>query len=156
MAARRIFLRIVVVLAFVLGAIAYVVGFFPGAHVYEDGVYRGTIDVVETPNWFAGFLLVLLLPGILLWRRPELQHGLAWSLWTLLVTMLCVIATLDFSGNERVYVKMLASHVFSATITALFGLLIVALPVASGAVWWFTRERREPPVTLPRARVVPR
>ena len=156
MVARRIVLRIIIVLAWALAAIAIVLGFFPGAEVFERGVYVDTVTVGGRANWAAGYVLLLVLPGVFLWRRPQLAYGLLWSLWTIGVTVLLLVATFDLSSGDRMHVPLPALRAFALTMKGLLGLLILALPVASALVWWLTRERPEPPVSLPRARVVSR
>jgi hypothetical protein len=156
MAGRRLLLRILVALAFILAAFAFVLGFLPGAHVYRYDVFVETVDVVESWNWFLGYLVLLLAPGVVVWRRPRIAFALAWSLWTVGVTVLLLVATFDFGDWSVRHVVLPAQQVFGYTMAALLGHLILVVPVACAIAWWFTRERPEPPVTLPMARVVRR
>ena len=154
-AARQKLLRILVAVAVVLGAAAFLLGRLPGLDIYRGETYVETRPIVEQWNWFLGFLVGMLAPGFVVWRRPRLAYALLWSLWVVAFVAVVLVATFDL-GNWDVRVVVLPAHaVFVRVMWSLLAHLIAIVPLACGVFWWVTRDRPAAP-PLPTARVISR
>jgi hypothetical protein len=152
--AKRTLLRILVAIAVTLGATAFMFGFFPGVEVYRRDVFIETRAVIENWNWFLGLLVILLAPGLLVWRTPLISYALLWSIWTIVVAVLAFIASFDL-GDWGIRTVALWPHaVFGVLMFSLLLLLIAVVPVACGVFAWVTRDRVIPQPELPVARVI--
>jgi hypothetical protein len=161
----------------VLGTIAIVLGFVPGVDVYRDGnecfgqalgslfshgSSRGcqaswqlveTRSVVDHPLWMALYFALLMAPGLLVWRFPQLKLLLVWSLIAISSTFLMIVATFDLgSWSERI-VQRWPAYLFGAAVTIMLSVLIVGLPVFAAIYAFVTRTRRPAKPELPRARI---
>lgn len=149
----RRMLRTLIAIVATVAATAFVVGFFPGAVLYRGDELIGTRAVVEHANWLLGVLALYLVPGAVIWRRPRIAHALLWSMWSVALTVLVVIATFDHSDLAPGMIMLWPSVVFGYLMSSLLFLLIAVMPIACGVSWWLARTRTARPV-FPRARVV--
>ncbi len=175
---KRRLLRAICLIAGALGVGMLGLGALPGLEVYEDtrnclgqafaGVFSHgggsscepnyvldhTERVLQEPlAWLA--LLAMMSFGVVVWLRPKLRFALLWSLVTVGLASLALVAMFDLRLFTHT-VPLWPSRVFAILALALFFLLIAALPVACAAFAWLHRTRPAPPPELPRATVVER
>ena len=149
-------LRVLVAIIVTLAAMAFVFGFFPGIEVYRRESFVETRAVIEHWNWFLGILVLLLVPGAVVWTRPRIAYALLWSMWTIGLSMVVFLATFDLGepGAWTTRTVALWPHaVFGLLMFAVLFLIIAVVPIACAVLWWITRERPVT-ITLPTARVI--
>jgi hypothetical protein len=176
--AKRRMLRTVCVVAGALGVGMLALGALPGFAVYADSancfgrafagvfshghaspcessyVLHHTERVIDEPlSWLA--LVGILGFGVLVWVRPKLRFALLWSLATVGLGALAVVASFELHLFDRV-VQLWPSQVFGLLAVALIFLLIAFVPAACAVFLWIYRTRPTPPPELPRATVVER
>ena len=151
-----------------LGTIAIVFGFLPGVDVYRDtsdcfghafaslfshASSRGcqsswhfveTRSVVDQPLWMTLYFAVLMAPGLLVWRFPQLKFLLVWSLIAIGSTFLTIVATFDLGSWSERTVQLWPVYVFGVAVTIMLSALIVGLPVFCAIYAFVTRTRRPP------------
>jgi hypothetical protein len=149
--AQATMLRVLVLIAVVLAATAFVFGFFPGVEVYRGNEYVETRAVVEQPNWFLGILVLLLAPAAGIWRAPRIAYALLWPLWAIALSVIVFAATFKLEFIRTV--SLWPDAVFGFLMFALLFLVIAVVPIACGVCWWITRDKPAR-VVLPVARLV--
>ncbi len=142
-------LRTLVALAFLLAAAAFMFGVMPGYELRSGDTY----PAISRPQWLLGFFVLLLAPGIAIWRKPTIGYALCWSLWGMALTVTTLVATYGVDQWRHVAAVLWPARAFAIAVLALVGLVIGLVPIATGVCWWLTRDKVVPP-TLPRARVV--
>ena len=170
-------LRGIVIAISILGTIAIVFGFLPGIDVYRDASNcfghafaslfshassRGcqsswqlveTRSVVDHPIWMALYFGVLMAPGWLVWRYPQLKLLLVWTLVAIGTTFAMIVATFDLGSWTERTVQLVPAYVFGVAVTVMLSTLIVGLPVFCAIYAFVTRKRPPPKVELARARI---
>jgi hypothetical protein len=175
----RRLLRGIVLLATLLGVAAAVLAFVPAVEVYEDGgdcfghalaslfaldgaagrcesawVYVGTRTAAEHPAQMAAYFLVVIAPGLVVWRRPRPALALAWTIAVVIATFVMVVVTFELFGDWGVRTVALApARLYGGAASALLVLLIVILPVACAVLAIAGRRRPHLP-ELPEARAL--
>lgn len=150
---RQLVVRILVVIALVLGALCCLFGFARAFEVYRGDVFVGLRSVADHWNWFFGAIVMLLLPGMLVWRTPRLGSALLWSMWTVFVATLLFLGTYDLAESGLRVVELWPLRAFRFAMFGLLVHLVAIVPFTCAIAWFVTRERTQRPV-LPIARVV--
>jgi hypothetical protein len=162
--------RLIQVIA-VVGVVLVGIGLLPGVEVYDDesnclGYALGSLGMTEhhhidcTPSYtklreiriaggraLAGYVVMLLAPAMLLYRRPSAPWAWAWLAWGIssLVAGIALWVVVDFHLDLFSHTRRLwPSYVVGGGVLAIQGLLLVGVPVA-------VLRSREPRV--PEARV---
>ncbi|MDQ3367647.1 MAG: hypothetical protein M3680_19675 [Myxococcota bacterium] len=176
---KRRLLRTVCLIAGALGVAMLGLGALPGLEVYADArnclghAFAGVFShggsssacephyvldhtervLAEPLAWLA--LIAIVGFGVLVWFRPKLRYALLWSLVTIGLGALALVAMFDLRLFEHT-VALWPSRAFGVLALALFFHLIAVVPIACACFAWLTRTRPEPPPELPRATLVDR
>jgi hypothetical protein len=155
-------LRGTVIVMSMLGVAAAVLCFVPAVAVYQRSCISGAVDLgtrgpVEHPLGMALYFLVVLAPGMLVWRKPTLERALLWSLLTLLSSIALLVITVVPLDAPHIYtVHRWPAHVFAGIATTFVANLILTLPLGCLGFAIATRKRPPPKPEFPRARVIVR